>query len=82
MKCAYEHTYSVYVPIVDAVPASIVFICYLFDLPGVVSRIFPQKMIGQLVEGRDCSLASAQVLEERLWSHHHGGIRINMTLKM
>lgn len=53
-------------PIVDAVPDSVVFICDLFDPPGVVSRILHQKMIGQLVEGRNRSLASAQVLEERL----------------
>lgn len=53
-------------PIVDAVPGGIVFVCELFDPPGVVGRILLQKMIRQLVEGRDCSLASAQVLEERL----------------
>lgn len=66
MLFTYKRTDSVHVPIVDAVPGSIAFICNLFDLPGVIRRIFPQKMIGQLVEGHDCSLASAQVLEEHL----------------
>lgn len=63
---AYEQTDSVHAPIVDAVPGGVVFICHLFDLPGVIGGIFPQKMMGQLVEGRDCSLAPAQVLEECL----------------
>lgn len=57
---------SLCAPIVDAVPGSVVSFGDLFDPPGVVSRILLQEMIGQLIEGRNCSLASAQVLEERL----------------
>ena len=53
-------------PVIDAVPGGVVLVCDLFDPPGVVGRILPQKMIGQLVEGHHCTLASAQVLEERL----------------
>lgn len=53
-------------PIVDDIPGSVVFICDVFDPPGVISRILLQKMSGQLVEGRDCNLASTQVLEEHL----------------
>lgn len=61
-------------PIVDAVPGSVVFVGDLFDPPGVVSRILPQKVIGQLIEGRNCRLASAQVLEKHLHSNQHGGV--------
>lgn len=73
---------SLFAPIVDTVPGSVAFICDLFDPPGVVSGILLQKMIGQLVEGRNCSLASTQVLEEGLKNNQHGAIRIIMTLKM
>lgn len=53
-------------PIVDAVPRSVVFICDLFDLPGIISRVLPQKMSGHLIEGSHCILASTQVLEKNL----------------
>lgn len=57
---------SLCAPIVDALPGSVVFICDLFNPPGVVGGVLLQKMTGQLVEGHNCSLAAAQVLEERL----------------
>lgn len=68
-------------PIIDAVPGGVVLVCDLFDPPGVVGRILPQKMIGQLVEGHNCTLASAQVLEERLLNNQHGGVKILVTVK-
>lgn len=58
-------------PVVDAVPGGVVLIGDLFDPPGVVDGIFPQKVTGELVEGHNGSLASTQVLEESLWHHQH-----------
>ena len=65
-------------PIVDAVPGGVVFVGDLFDPPGVVSRILPQQMIGQLIEGRNCRLASAQVLKKHLHNDQSGGVRVIM----
>lgn len=53
-------------PFVDAVPDSVVFICDLFDPPGVIARILMQKMSRQLIEGCHSCLALTQVLQECL----------------
>lgn len=51
-------------PIVDGIPGGVVFFRDLLDSPGVISGIFPQQMIGQLIESCHSGLASAQVLEK------------------
>lgn len=58
-------------PVVDGVPGCVVFVCDLFDPPGVISRILPKEMTGKLIEGCYGGLPSTQVLEERLQSNHH-----------
>lgn len=54
------------IPVIDAVPCSVEFVHDLFDLARVISGIFLQKLIGQLIKRSHALLSSSKILQEHL----------------